>query len=121
VLLGLQGGVPPDPAMGQNMMRSSGANHFWSVRQSRPETPAEARIDSLVAINVTASDSTVRHATWRDVQRTLNDECFLIWLPVIRLKAPVRNTFGNLEPTAIPHRLLWNIDRVYWKGTASRT
>jgi len=121
VLLGLQGGVPPDPAMGQNVVRSSGLNHFWNVKQSRPETRAEARIDSLIEINVTSSDSTLRHQTWHEVQSTLNQECFLVWLPVIRLKAPVRNSFGNLEPSAISHRLLWNIDRVYWKGPASRT
>jgi hypothetical protein len=70
---------------------------------------------------VTSADSTVRRRSWHEIQRVLNDECFLVWLPIIRLKAPVRNTFGNLEPTGIFHRLLWNIDRVYWKGPGSRS
>ena len=36
ILLGLQSGVPPDPAMGQNVWRSSGRTHYGTQ-------PAEAR------------------------------------------------------------------------------
>ena len=48
ILLGLQSGVPPDPAMMQNVYRSSGLTHFWNIAQPKPETPEEARIDQLM-------------------------------------------------------------------------
>jgi len=40
----------------------------------------------------------------------------VVWLPVQIIKIPISNRFGNLEPTIIPHRILWNIDRVYMKS-----
>jgi hypothetical protein len=30
----------------------------------------------------------------------------------------VRDGFGNVQPVALPHRLLWNIDRVFVKARA---
>jgi len=30
----------------------------------------------------------------------------------------VSNRFGNLEPSVIPHRLLWNVECVYVKSNA---
>jgi len=35
------------------------------------------------------------------------------------MKLPVRNGFGNLQPVALPHRLLWNIDRVFVRRRSS--
>jgi hypothetical protein len=64
---------------------------------------------------------TERKRTWAEVEKIVNDQCFVVWLPVIRVKLPVRNKFGNLEPSVIPHRLLWNIDRVFLKPGAQRT
>ena len=61
-----------------------------------------------------------RHRTWNEIQKTVNDECFVIWLPTINAKLPVRNRFGNMEPSVIPHRLLWNIDRVFVKQGGTR-
>jgi peptide/nickel transport system substrate-binding protein len=120
VLLGLQTGVPPDPGMGQNVYRSSGLTHYWNVKQPKPETPAEAKIDELVTANVGTLDMAERHRTWNEIQKIINDECFVIWLPTIKAKLPVRNRFGNMEPSVIPHRLLWNIDRVFVKQGGTR-
>jgi peptide/nickel transport system substrate-binding protein len=115
-LLGLQTGVPPDPGMGQNFSRSSGLTHFWNIKQPKPETPAEARIDQLLTANVATLNMAERHRTWNEIQKIINDECFVVWLPTINTKLPVRNKFGNLQPVVIPHRLLWNIDRVFLKA-----
>ena len=116
VLLGLQTGVPPDPGMGQNVWRSSGLTHYWNIKQPKPETAAEAKIDQLMSANVGTIDMAERHRTWNELQKTVNDECFVIWLPTLKAKVPVRNRFGNLQPSVIPHRLLWNIDRVFVKS-----
>jgi peptide/nickel transport system substrate-binding protein len=113
ILLGGQSGVPPDPGMFQNAYRSSGPTHWWHMRQPRPVTAAEAAMDRLMDENVGTTDMAKRQQTFHELQRILNDECFLIWLPTINAKVPVKNRFGNLQPSVIPHRLLWNIDRVF--------
>lgn len=115
VLLGLQSGVPPDPAMGQNTWRSSGRTHNWNIAEPTPATPEEARIDTLMDTIVSNGDLEVRKAAWKEVQNIVNYQAWLIWLPTINAKIPVRNRFGNLEPSVIPHRFLWNIERVYVK------
>jgi len=118
ILLGLQSGVPPDPGMGQNVWRSSGLTHYWNIKQPKPETAAEAEIDKLMSENVATIDTTIRHKTWNRIQDLVNQQAFVIWLPTLEVKVPVRNRFGNLHPTVIPHRILWNIDQVYVKSHA---
>jgi peptide/nickel transport system substrate-binding protein len=113
ILLGGQSGVPPDPGMGQNVYRSSGLNHYWNAGQAKPESPEEAEIDSLMSVNVSTNDMTIRKRTWDRIQTLMNQQCWLIWLPTQIQKMPVRNRFGNLHPSGIPHRLLWNVDRVF--------
>jgi peptide/nickel transport system substrate-binding protein len=113
MLLGLGSAVPPDPGMAANVYRSSGLTHFWHIRQRRPATPEEARIDSLMEVNLTAGSMAERKDTYAEMTRILDDQAYFIWLPVLRIKIPVRNGYGNLHPTVIPHRVLWNIDRVF--------
>jgi peptide/nickel transport system substrate-binding protein len=119
-LLGLQSGVPPDPGMGQNVWRSSGLTHYWNIKQPRPETVAEAEIDRLVDSLIATPDIAQRRAHWTAIQNLINRECFVIWLPTIKVKLPVRDRFGNLAPSVIPQRILWNIDRVFVKPRRAR-
>ena len=119
LLLGYRGGVPPDPGMNQNIFKSSGSLHTWNILQPAPETSAEAAIDSLLAENVATTDMATRKQTWTEIQKTLNRECFLIWMPIPRLKVPIRNRFGNLEPTALPPQVFWNVDRIFVKSAES--
>jgi ABC-type transport system substrate-binding protein len=101
--------------MGQNTYRSSGGTHYWNVGQPRPETREEAEIDSLMSVNVSTNDMAVRRRSWDRIQTIMNQQCWFIWLPIPLQKMPVSNRFGNLQPSGIPHRLLWNIDRVFVK------
>jgi len=118
ILLGLQSGVPPDPGMGQNVWRSSGRTHQWNPQQPKPATPQEARIDALMDVIVSNPEIEARKKAWVEVQNIVNDQNWLIWLPSRILKLPMSNRFGNAQPSVIPHRLLWNIDRVYVKARA---
>jgi peptide/nickel transport system substrate-binding protein len=120
ILLGLQAGVPPDPAMGQNVWRSSGLTHFWNIKQPRPATPAEAEIDRLLDVNIQTADMAVRLDSWRRIEALITEECFVVWLPTLKAKIPIRNRFGNLQPSVIPHRIIWNIERVYVKPRDQR-
>ena len=116
ILLGLQTAVPPDPGMGQNVWRSSGRNHNWNAQQPKPETPQEARIDALMDVIVGTPDFEKRKTAWVEIQNLVNEQAWLIWLPTLRAKLPLSNRFANTSPSAIRHRLLWNIDRVYLKS-----
>ena len=118
MLLGLESATPPDPGMGGNVWRSSGRTHYWNETQPKPETPQEARIDHLMDVISSSNDMATRKAAWHEIANTVNEQCWIEWLPTIVLKLPVSNRFGNVEPSVIPHRLIWNIDRVYVKHPA---
>jgi peptide/nickel transport system substrate-binding protein len=120
ILAGLGSAVPPEPGMYANFVTSGGLRHYWNVRQPKPETRAELELDQLYAQVRSASDDGARLAPWKHIVKIMNDECFVVWLPVQMLKIPIRNRFGNLQPTAVPHRVLWNIDRVFAKKRPAR-
>jgi len=120
ILAGLGGAVPPDPAMCGNFYRSSGATHFWNLRQLRPETAAEARVDSLFGRLLLPGTAAARRALSSRMDRILNEECWLVWLPVMKVELPVRERFGNVAPNLLPHRVLWNIETVFVKPRGGR-
>ena len=68
MLLGLQSGVPPDPAMMQNVWRSTGLTHSWFLTQTKPDTPQEARIDQLM--DVIVGDARSRRSDRRPIRRS---------------------------------------------------
>jgi peptide/nickel transport system substrate-binding protein len=121
ILLGLGSAVPSDPGMAGNVWRSSGLTHYWNVKQTRPATEAEARIDRLFEQQIASNDRALRLQIWYEIDQIAEDECFFIWLPVQIYRVPVSNRFGNVEPTIIPHEILWNIDRVFLKPSVART
>lgn len=115
ILLGLQSAVPPDPAMGQNVWRSSGLTHNWNIAQPSPETPEEARIDRLLDVLIAKPDMSERKAAWVEIQNIVNTQSWIEWLPTLVVKVPIRSRFANVKPSVIPHRILWNIEQVYVK------
>jgi peptide/nickel transport system substrate-binding protein len=115
MLLGVGGAVPPWPANFGNVLRSSGITHYFSVRQQKPGTPEEARIDRLVDTLVTALDVPTQQAAWKEIQTIWNEQGWVIWLPILKIKNPMGSKFGNAQPSVITPRLIWNIDRVYVK------
>ena len=72
-------------------------------------------MDSLFQANVATPDLAARQATYRQMARILNDECFVVWLPTLVLKIPIRNRFGNVHPSPMPHRILWNSQAIFQK------
>lgn len=120
-LLGQGSAVPADPGMGQNVWRSSGATHYWRVRSPKPATPEEARVDELIQRIVYTRDVARRRADWHELMQTVNDQCWFVWLPIMELKIPVRDRFGNVAPSPMPHRVLWNSDRIFERPGAAKT
>ncbi len=54
------------------------------------------------------------------MQNIVNEQAWFIWLPTTVAKLPLSNRFGNVQPSVIPHRLIWNIDRVFLKSRAGQ-
>jgi peptide/nickel transport system substrate-binding protein len=115
LLLGLQSGIPPDPGMMQNVYRSSGMTHFWNVGQIKPETPQEARMDALMDEIVSVQDMAARKRAYKEVESIVNEQAWFIWLPIANQKLPVSNRFGNVQPSILAHRILWNVEAIYVK------
>ena len=107
-LQGLGSAVPSDPGMGPNFWKSSGLTHYWDVAQPKPATPAEARIDAAFQSSLTTTDLAERKRAFHDMSQLMNDECFVIWLPTQLIRIPVRERFGNVHPSPMPPRILWN-------------
>ena len=115
MLLGFQSNVPPTPFGGQNVWRSSGESHNWFVRQQKPATALEARIDQALDEMLTTQDRHVQKQRWKEIQSIVNDQAWFIWLPIQTIKVPVSDRFGNVQPSVMAHRILWNIEQVYVK------
>jgi peptide/nickel transport system substrate-binding protein len=115
ILMGSQSGVPPDPANAQNFLRSSGLSHYFFVKQQKPASPEEARIDQLLDTFVTTLDMGERKAIWKEIQTIWNEQGWMVWLPILNVKLPVSDRFGNVQPSVMAHRILWNIEQVYVK------
>jgi peptide/nickel transport system substrate-binding protein len=120
ILAGLGAAVPPDPGMCGNFYRSSGLSHFWNTRQTRPETPEEARLDALFGELLRPGTLAARQRLSAQLDEIVDDQCWVIWLPTMKIKLPVRNRFGNAHPTILPQRLLWNIETVFVKPQGRR-
>ncbi len=117
-LLGLQTSVPPDPGIGGTFWLSSGRMHYWWPRQTRAVLPVDQRLDALFAEVSRPGPLAERKKVSDEMQRVFNEECMVIWLPTQIVRVPVRDRFANVDPNPMPHRILWNIDRVYDRGGA---
>jgi peptide/nickel transport system substrate-binding protein len=115
MLLGLQSGVPPDPSMMQNLWKSSGGTHAWFLTQAKPDTPQEARIDQLMDEIIGTHDLAARKKAYKEIETIANEMSWMIWLPVRVQKIPVSNRFGNLQPSILRHRILWNSYSIFVK------
>jgi peptide/nickel transport system substrate-binding protein len=115
MLLGFQSGVPPSPASGQNVWRSTGETHVWFARQQKPATPDEARIDQLMDEILTNQDQAAQKRAWREIDTILSEQSWLIHLPILKAKVPVSNRFGNVQPSVMAHRILWNAEQFFVK------
>ena len=82
-------------------MALSSIFHQWNNLQAKPETPEEARIDSLLDVMARATDQAKRMASWRELQGIANERAWLIWLPAQVVKIPVRDRIGNMRPTGL--------------------
>ena len=64
---------------------------------------------------VSVQDPAVRKRAYKEVETIINEQAFFVWLPIATQKLPVSNRFGNVQPSILSHRILWNVETVYVK------
>ena len=113
-LLGLTSG-DPDPSSGMSVWLSSGRMHQWYPGQQSPSTSWEARVDTLMNLQISTLDMKKRKAYYDEVQYIISDMVPYIYLVIPDVFIAAKNKIGNLNPTIMRHRILWNSDELYIK------
>jgi peptide/nickel transport system substrate-binding protein len=114
-LLGLGGGGL-DPGSGMNVWKSSGTTHYWWPEQKTPATAWEAEVDALMDAQIQEMDPVKRKAIYDQVQAIVAEQCPVLECPLRTISVAARNTIGNLKPSILEMRLLWNQDQLYIKS-----
>ena len=98
-----------------NVYLSSGRTHEWYPNQKTPATKWEARIDELVNMYLHKPEVKERKPYFDEIQSIMSDKLPMIYTVNPIVYVAIRNNFGNLKPTAIRHRTLWNVEEIYKK------
>ena len=122
IMLGLTGGVPPDPIMSANVFKSSGKTHFWNPEQPSPATEWEAEIDRLMDAQISTMDEAERKKIFDEVQEILSENAPMLYTINRRGFIAIRNKFTGLQPTVLRPWVLWRGEEVsYDPEGAKRT
>jgi peptide/nickel transport system substrate-binding protein len=113
-VLGLGGG-DADPNSELNVWLSSGGTHLWNPEQSRPATPWEAEIDTLMQRQLSTLNASARKRLYDRVQELVAEN-----LPLIPLVSPsvlvgANKALGNFRPAVLDHQTLWNVEELFWR------
>jgi peptide/nickel transport system substrate-binding protein len=119
-LLGLTGGVPPDPALSANVYRSSGLTHQWHPEQKSPATPAEAEIDRLMDVVVAEADYEKRKVAFDRVQEIMGEQQFAIYVVNRNLYFAVRDRIQGVNPSILRPHAIWNLPELWMKDGGRR-
>jgi peptide/nickel transport system substrate-binding protein len=115
ILLGLTGGVPPDPALSRNVWLSSGVTHQWDPEQETPHREWEAEIDRLMYAVVKETDYEKRREAFNKVQHIVGEQQPMIYLARENLVVAVNNNFKNIRPSVLRPHVMWNIYEISYQ------
>jgi peptide/nickel transport system substrate-binding protein len=116
VLLGYYSNSGTDPLGSMNMLLSAGDAHDWFPREKTPSTPWEARIDSLMASQLTTLDLSQRQKYFNEVQEILAVQQPMIFTVTPMYYAAINSKIANVRPTPLSfYRVTWNAEELYYK------
>ena len=124
-LRGLPGGlgsaVPPDPGMYANFLRRAGSLTTGTSSSRRPETPAEAALDSAQrSTSIGSNDDPCRLRAWKRDRASPQRRVLRDLAPGLEGEAPGPQPVRQRASVADPHRILWNASRFYLKPRGVR-
>ena len=117
-VLGLGDG-DANPNAEMNVWLSSGGTHLWSPEQSRPATPWEAEIDTLMRRQLTTLDAGARKRLYDRVQELVAQNLPLIFLASPNVLVGANKGLGNFRPAVLDHHTLWNVEELFWRQKRS--
>ena len=118
-VLGLGNG-DGNPSAEMNVWLSSGGQHLWSPEQSRPATPWEAEIDSLMQRQLTTLDASTRKRLYDRVQELVAHNLPMIFLASPNVLVGANKGLGNFRPAVLDPHTLWNVEELFWRQKRSR-
>jgi peptide/nickel transport system substrate-binding protein len=111
-VLALGGGdVDPNPQM--NVWVEDGSNHMWDLGETKPATPWEAEIDSLMKKQLSTLKVADRKKLYDRVQQLVADNLPLICLASPNILVGAKNKVGNFNPSILDPYVLWNSEELF--------
>ncbi len=118
-ILGLGGG-DVDPNGEMNVWLSTGSNHLWHLGQTRPATPWEEEIDSLMTRQLIELHRPTRKAMYDRVQALVAHHVPFVFLVSPNLLVGAHRDLGHFDPAVLDHSTLWNVEHLYWMDRAPK-
>lgn len=114
-LMGLGGGSA-DPTSQMNVLKSDEPLHQWFPNQKKPSTDWEARVDELMDAQMQTLDLATRQKLFNEVQAIVGEEQPMIGIVSAFAFVAFRPDLANVRAAAaVPHRITWNIQELYFK------
>lgn len=111
-VMGLGGG-DPDPNPEMNVWLSNGATHLWHLNETKPATPWEQEIDSLMQQQMVTLDYAKRKKLYDRVQELIAQNIPFIFLATPDVLVGAKTQIGNFHPAVLDDYTLWNADELY--------
>jgi peptide/nickel transport system substrate-binding protein len=120
IAMGFSRGTLDPPA---RFFRSDG-RHPWQKQIRPPLSREQQRVDELAALILGDTNVDRRKAWFRELNTIVNEQAWVIWMPVQVMRTPLRNRFGNLRPSSLSSSassVLWNAEEFFVAPQAQAT
>jgi peptide/nickel transport system substrate-binding protein len=107
------GGGDADPNPEMNVWTSSGTSHLWNLHETKPATPWEKEVDTLMQQQMITLDYGKRKQLYDRVQLLIAEQLPFIFLATSNILAVANPRVGNFHPAILDPYTLWNADELY--------
>ena len=116
------GGGDADPNGDMNVWMSNGSTHLWNMHESKPATPWEAQLDTLLNQQLVTLDYKKRKRIYDEVQAIIANNLPFIFLASPNVLVGAAKQVANFHPASLEPYVLWNADELYFRqqGVAAK-
>jgi peptide/nickel transport system substrate-binding protein len=117
-IMGLGGGdADPNPEM--NVWLSNGGTHLWHLGETKPASDWEAQIDRLMQQQMVTLKYKDRKHLYDQVQEIIAANVPYVFLATPDIVVGAKKSLGNFKPAILDPNTLWNVDELYYSGSAA--